>query len=75
MTTTQFISLGKGKARARKGKIAGHSEYIYYFDTVGNIAEVKLCYDTADRLLIELRDEAHRFANHQRKRRMKNDFK
>ncbi len=71
---TTFVALGKGKARSRKGKQAGKQEYISYFTSQGDIDVRPLWYDAADRLLILLRDEAHRFANAYRKKRMQQDF-
>ena len=71
---TTFVALGKGKARKRKGKVKGEQEYISYFDAQGKIDIIPLRYDTIDRLLILLRDEAHRFANAYRKKRMSKDF-
>jgi excinuclease ABC subunit C len=71
---TTFIALWKGKARKRKGKVKGEQEYISYFDQHGDIDIVPLRYDTVDRLLILLRDEAHRFANVYRKKRMSQAF-
>jgi excinuclease UvrABC nuclease subunit len=34
-----------------------------------------LVYDQADRFLVKLRDEAHRFSNSYRKQQMKNELK
>ena len=71
---TTFVALWKWKARKRKWKAKGEQEYISYFDTKGKIDIVPLRYDTVDRLLILLRDEAHRFANTYRKKRMQKAF-
>ncbi len=66
----QFVSLGKGEARERSGKNKWAKEKIYSFDANFRITEKELCYDDADRLLTQLRDEAHRFANAYRKKQM-----
>jgi len=65
-----LVSLGKGKARSRKGKGEGFTEVLLWpllwesFDTTA------LVYDQVDRLLIQARDEAHRFSNRYRKKQM-----
>ena len=43
------------------------------FDENFRIVEKELCYDDADRLMTQLRDEAHRFANAYRKKQMSNE--
>jgi excinuclease UvrABC nuclease subunit len=40
----------------------------------GHIDEYEFVYDHADGLLIQLRDEAHRFANSYRKKQMSMEF-
>jgi len=51
-------------------------EKIYRFaDGKFNIEEIPLVYDQADRFLVKLRDEAHRFSNSYRKQQMKNELK
>ena len=79
-----FVSLWKWEAR-RKSWIwlaskRGHEwlvwEKIYRFiDDKFNIEEIPMVYDQADRFLIKLRDEAHRFSNSYRKQQMKNELK
>lgn len=79
-----FVSLWKWEAR-RKSWIwlaskRGHEwlvwEKIYRFaDDKFNIEEIPLVYDQADRFLVKLRDEAHRFSNSYRKQQMKNELK
>lgn len=69
----QFVSLGKGEARERSGKNKWAKEKIYSFDANFRIVEKELCYDDADRLFTQLRDEAHRFANAYRKKQMSNE--
>ena len=79
-----FISLWKWEAR-RKSWIWLASkrwhewlvwEKIYRFvDDKFNIEEIPLVYDQADRFLVKLRDEAHRFSNSYRKQQMKNELK
>jgi excinuclease UvrABC nuclease subunit len=80
--TLQFIALGKGEAR-KKSAIGSHStrstqdivgEHIYRFDENWNIIEIPLIYDQADKLLIKLRDEAHRFSNYYRKQQMSKEL-
>ena len=80
--TVDFISLGKGEAR-KKSTIGKHShrnrldiigERVYRFDEDFTIVEIPLTYDQADKLLIKLRDEAHRFSNAYRKKQMSKDF-
>jgi len=56
---TDFISIWKGKARSRKWKISGQTEYFFTFKK-----QIPVDYNfLEDKLLIKLRDEAHRFAN------------
>ena len=50
-------------------------EKVYRFDEKGGIIEIPLVYDQADRLLLKMRDEAHRFSNAYRKVQMKKEFK
>ncbi len=73
-----FISIGKWKAR-KKNKInlsdKDTVEKIYFFDNLLNIKEQTLEYDQSDKILIELRDEAHRFANFYRKQQMESQWK
>lgn len=51
------------------------SETVYYFGRNYTIQELSLTYDEADRLLIKLRDEAHRFANAYRKIQHQREWK
>jgi len=67
---TEFISLWKGLARTRKWK-QNENEKIYYFDKNFIIKNKEICYDQIDRILIQIRDEAHNFANNYRKKQMK----
>lgn len=77
-----FVSLGKGEARKRSsiGKQSRRNmldlvgEKIYRFDEDFNIIEIPLEYDQADKLLVKLRDEAHRFSNAYRKQQMKGEI-
>ncbi len=56
---TDFISIWKWKARSRKWKISGQTEYFFTFKK-----QIPVDYNLLeDKLLIKLRDEAHRFAN------------
>ena len=45
------------------------------FDDNFRIVEKELCYDDADRILLQLRDEAHRFANAYRQKQMSKEWK
>lgn len=72
---TSFIALWKWKARKRKGRKEGYHEQIFYFDQDMEIQTIPLRYDTTDRLLLLIRDEAHRFANRYRKKRMEKEYK
>ena len=69
------ISLGKWEARKRAWKSKWEKEKIYYFDGKKNIKSIDLIYDQIDKVLIQVRDEAHRFSNYYRKQQMKNEFK
>lgn len=81
LKVVQFAALGKGEAR-KKARIGGKSKksdqevreklYIWKED---KIQTFDLRYDEADRLLIKLRDEAHRFANYYRKQQERVAFK
>ncbi len=75
MNITTFIALGKGSARKESSKSLGETEEIYYFDENNTIHSVPLVYDQADRLLTKLRDEAHRFSNAYRIKRMSKEWK
>lgn len=78
--TVQFAALGKGEARktATIGKKSKKSEQMVgeklYLWREGAIESYDLVYDEADRLLIKLRNEAHRFANYYRKQQEKLAF-
>jgi excinuclease UvrABC nuclease subunit len=72
---TDFIALGKGAARERKGKNKWEKEKIYSFGPDGTIRSRSLQYDQADKILIQLRNEAHRFANAYRKKQMSKEWK
>ena len=75
MKQVDIVALGKGEARQRAGKRRGVNEIIYQFSSDGKITETPLAYDHADRLLVKLRDEAHRFANRYRKIQEKKKWK
>ena len=61
---TDFISIWKWKARKRKWKISWENEIFYTFDK-----EIPVDYNKFEhKLLLKLRDEAHRFSNKYRKK-------
>lgn len=75
-----FISIGKGEARQKnkiwnKGKKDKISEKIFFFDENMDIKSKSLNYDQNDKIILKLRDEAHRFANKYREEQMKAEFK
>ena len=81
----QFASIGKWDARKSWQKIKGEKEKLYvlkvkelrgeYAKMIDKIQfqiiEYEFQYDEVDRVLLRLRDEAHRFANQYRKKQMK----
>jgi excinuclease UvrABC nuclease subunit len=82
-SSIDFVALGKGEAR-KKAAIGSRSvrsssevvgEKVYRFDEQWNVIETPLVYDQADRFLVKLRDEAHRFSNVYRKQQMKKEIK
>lgn len=75
LTKMQFCSLGKGKARKRAGKVKWEQEVLRVLQANGEITSHDLQYDDADRILVLLRDEAHRFANAYRKKLMQKERK
>lgn len=75
LTKMQFCSLWKGKARKRSGKMKGEQEVLRVLHPWGQMVSHELQYDDADRLLVRLRDEAHRFANAYRKKLMGKEWK
>lgn len=75
MSHTQFVSLGKGDARSKKWRSSGALEQVFSFDNKNDIVSQDLTYDQIDRLLIQIRDEAHRFANRYRKKQMEKELK
>ncbi|MEI8091933.1 MAG: hypothetical protein WCG98_07155 [bacterium] len=51
------------------------TEKIFAFTDSLTIHEEKMVYDEADKILLQARDEAHRFANAYRKNQMSKEFK
>lgn len=80
LQSIDIISLGKGEAR-QKNKIWTVStkglitEKIFTFTDSLTIREEKMVYDEVDKILLQARDEAHRFANRYRKKQMSKEFK
>lgn len=75
-----ILSLGKGEARKKTNvwKISAKglvTEKIFAFTDSLTIHEEKMIYDEADKILLQARDEAHRFANAYRKKQMSQEFK
>jgi len=70
-----IIALGKGEARQRSKKLAWAPELIYKFWPDRTIIEYPVLYTHADQLMINCRDEAHRFANRYRKKQAEKEWK
>lgn len=70
-----IVALGKGEARQRSKKLTGAPEMIYKFWPNRDIIEYPVLYTHADQLIINLRDEAHRFANRYRKKQAEKRWK
>jgi excinuclease UvrABC nuclease subunit len=82
LNKVQFASLGKGDARKSWQKIKGEKEKLYVLKakeqkgekakTIDGvmlwIVDYEFQYDEVDRVLLRLRDEAHRFANSYREK-------
>ena len=71
----EFASLGKWETRKKSEKLKWANEALYKFDYNFNILEYNLVWDEIDKILIRLRDEAHRFANKYRQQQMSQEFK
>ena len=69
-----FVSLWKWEARKNSSKLKWAKEIIFKFDNNFDIIWKELIYDNIDRLLINLRDEAHRFSNKYREKQMEKGF-
>ena len=65
-----FVSLGKWVARHTGGKLKWEKEKIFKFNDSFEIQQIDLDYDQADKILVKIRDEAHRFCNAYRKEQM-----
>ena len=75
-----FVSLWKWEARKKssiwqKGKSGKIWEKIYYFDTNFTIKSIDLVYDQTDKILVNIRNEAHRFSNAYREKQMNKIWK
>ena len=66
-----FVSLGKWVARHTGWKLKWEKEKIFKFNDSLEIQQIDLDYDQADKVLVKIRDEAHRFCNAYRKEQMK----
>ncbi len=66
-----FVSLGKWVARHTWWKLKWEKEKIFKFNDSLEIQQIDLDYDQADKILVKIRDEAHRFCNAYRKEQMK----
>ena len=66
-----FVSLGKWVARYTWWKLKWEKEKIFKFNDSLEIQQIDLDYDQADKILVKIRDEAHRFCNAYRKEQMK----
>lgn len=75
MKTIDIVALGKWEARQRSKKLMWAPEIIYKFGPDRTILEYGMSYDHADQLLINCRDEAHRFANRYRKKQEEQQWK
>ena len=69
-----FCALGKWSARKRSAKSAWEKECVYWFENNWTIIQKEIEYDDVDRLLLLVRDEAHRFSNAYRKKQMSMEF-
>ena len=69
-----FCALGKWAARKRSGKMQWEKECVYRFEKNWKIVQKEIEYDDVDRLLLLVRDEAHRFSNAYRKKQMSMEF-
>lgn len=65
-----FVSLGKWVARHTGWKLKWEKEKIFKFHNSLEIQQIDLDYDQADKILVKIRDEAHRFCNAYRKEQM-----
>lgn len=71
----QFASIGKWKARTRNEKLHWEWEIFHRLDSTGTISSAPILYKDSDRLLILVRDEAHRFANAFREKKSQAKYK
>lgn len=75
-----FVSLGKWEARTKSkiwqtGKTGKVSEKLYYFTSDLAIKNIPLIYDQTDKILVNIRNEAHRFSNSYREKQMNSIWK
>lgn len=70
-----FISIWKWIARKVSNKIIWEKEKIFVLSKNLSIKSYDLNYDESDKLLVKIRDEAHRFSNKYRKKQMSNEWK
>jgi excinuclease ABC subunit C len=74
LSKMSLMSIGKGKARHRKGKRGGEQEIVYQLQSDGTITSSPLWTTLLDQYITRMRDEAHRYANAYRKTLKRKEF-
>ncbi len=74
LTTMSILSIGKWKARKRKGKRQWEQEIVYRLTPHMTITSTPLGSQHLDQFLTTMRDEAHRYANAYRKVLKRTEF-
>lgn len=75
LSKIQFCWLAKWAARSSSAKTYWASEQLITRQSDWSLIHQDLIYDPTDRILIKLRDEAHRFANRYRTKQMSQELK
>ncbi len=70
-----FVSIWKWQARKISNKRIWAKEKLFFLNNQWKTYSKELNYDEADKMLIKIRDEAHRFANRYRKIQMSKKWK